>query len=78
MAITRRKIVWFVGIAALVVAMPYGFNVWWLMTYGRSPQPVPSAVLDIDKGFNFPPGFVPDPGSAGKQTIQGIDSDHDG
>ena len=35
--------------------------------------------MDVDKHFNhFPPGFPPDPGETGKQTIQGIDSDHDG
>mgnify|MGYP000367275446 CR=1 FL=1 len=35
-------------------------------------------IINADKGFNFPPGFPPDPGTAGKKTLEGIDSDHDG
>ena len=34
--------------------------------------------MNADKRFNFPPGFPPDPGEAGKKTLEGIDSDHDG
>jgi hypothetical protein len=37
-----------------------------------------NSVLHVDQNFNFPPGFPPDPGEAGKKTLQGIDSDHDG
>ena len=35
-------------------------------------------VLNVDRGFQFPPGFPPDPGEAGRRTLEGIDSDHDG
>jgi hypothetical protein len=35
-------------------------------------------VLNIDQGFDFPPGFPADPGPRGKLTIEGIDSDQDG
>ncbi len=35
-------------------------------------------ILHIDRTFIFPSGFPPDPGDAGKKTLQGIDSDHDG
>ncbi|MBI3534371.1 MAG: hypothetical protein HY072_02640, partial [Deltaproteobacteria bacterium] len=35
-------------------------------------------IIDADKHFSFPPGFVPDPEKNGKKTIEGIDSDHDG
>lgn len=35
-------------------------------------------IMNADKGFNFPPGFPPDPGEAGKKALEGIDSDHDG
>ena len=34
--------------------------------------------MTADKGFNFPSGFPPDPGEAGKKSLEGIDSDHDG
>ncbi|MFI5421009.1 MAG: hypothetical protein ACHQ1H_08585, partial [Nitrososphaerales archaeon] len=35
-------------------------------------------IMNIDKGFKFPPGFPLDPGEAGKKSLEGIDSDHDG
>jgi hypothetical protein len=35
-------------------------------------------IMNADKGFKFPPGFPPDPGEAGKKSLEGIDSDHDG
>jgi hypothetical protein len=35
-------------------------------------------IMNADKNFQFPPGFPPDPGEAGKKTLEGIDSDHDG
>jgi hypothetical protein len=35
-------------------------------------------IMNADQGFNFPAGFPPDPGEAGKKTLEGIDSDHDG
>ena len=35
-------------------------------------------VLNVDRGFQFPPGFPPDPGEAGRKTLEGIDSDHEG
>ena len=31
-----------------------------------------------ERTFTFPPHFVKDPGQAGKDTLDGIDSDHDG
>ena len=37
-----------------------------------------SEVLKADQGFNFQPGFPPDPGQEGRKTLEGIDSDHDG
>jgi len=69
------KLIFLVG---LLAALIYLGNVWWLVKYGASPQPVPSEILNVDQGFQFPPGLPPDPGSEGKKTIQGIDSDHDG
>jgi hypothetical protein len=35
-------------------------------------------LMSADKRFQFPVGFPPDPGEAGKKTLEGIDSDHDG
>jgi hypothetical protein len=35
-------------------------------------------IIYPEKTYNFPPGFVKDPGKAGEQTIHGIDSDGDG
>jgi hypothetical protein len=35
-------------------------------------------IMDADKNFKFPSGFVVDPGEDGKKTIAGIDSDNDG
>jgi hypothetical protein len=35
-------------------------------------------IMNADQGFQFPPGFPPDPAEAGKKTLEGIDSDHDG
>jgi len=43
-----------------------------------SKKSAPNDVLHVDKNFKFPPGFPPDPGNAGKRTLEGIDSDHDG
>jgi hypothetical protein len=34
--------------------------------------------LNSDKNFKFPAGFPPDPGESGEETLEGIDSDHDG
>ena len=34
--------------------------------------------LNVDKDFQFPDGFPPDPGPAGKKTLVGIDADGDG
>ena len=80
MPIFRSKIFWSIlALVVFAVAFYYGFEIWWLRKYGSSPQPVPSAILDVDKNFNhFPSGFPPDPGDAGKKTIQGVDADHDG
>ncbi len=36
------------------------------------------AIIHADQHFSFPAGFPPDPGKAGRKTIEGIDSDHDG
>jgi len=41
-------------------------------------KPASNDVLHADRNFKFPPGFPPDPGEAGKKTLEGIDSDHDG
>ena len=80
MKVSGRKI-FGIGLAllALFAVLLCGVHVWWLLKYGRSPQSIPSAILAVDKGFNhFPSDFPPDPGDAGKKTIQGIDADHDG
>lgn len=39
---------------------------------------VSSDILNVDQKYKFSPGFPPDPGEAGRKTIQGVDSDHDG
>lgn len=44
----------------------------------KQPSSQVDKIMNPDKGFNFPPGFPPDPGEAGKKTLEGIDSDHDG
>ncbi len=49
-----------------------------LARYGPGPHSLNSSMLDVDKGFTFPPGFPPDPGAPGKEGIEGIDSDNDG
>ncbi|MDR3608500.1 MAG: hypothetical protein P4M08_14115 [Oligoflexia bacterium] len=76
----RRKKFWLVLIAiAVIAALIYGGQAWWLRKHGGSPQALPNPILDVDKHFSrFPPGFPADPGEAGKKTIQGIDADHDG
>ncbi len=78
----RRKFLLVVSIpivlVGLVIGLVYLGHAWWLLKYGASPQPVPSAILDVDKNFKFPRGFPPDPGPEGKKSLQGIDSDHDG
>lgn len=56
----------FIGLLALV------FRFW------PKPSSQVDQIMNADKGFNFPPGFSPDPGEAGKKTLEGIDSDHDG
>lgn len=79
MAPIRRIILWLAIIVAFIAALIYGGHLWWLHKYGSASQPIPSAILDVDKSFkNFPPNFPPDPGEAGKKTIHGIDADHDG
>jgi hypothetical protein len=80
MAFKPSKLLKF-SLAAIVLLaiLVYGANTWWLLNYGSSPNPISNAILDIDQHFtNFPPGFPPDPGKAGKETITGIDTDHDG
>lgn len=44
----------------------------------NDPNDWAKAVLNADQGFQFPPGFPPDPAKPGKTTIDGIDSDRDG
>lgn len=44
----------------------------------KKPTSMVDQIMNADKGFKFPPGFPPDPGEAGKKTLEGIDSDHDG
>ncbi len=46
--------------------------------YVWNPHGVKGSILDVDQGFKFPAVFPPDPGRAGKQDIDGIDSDRDG
>ena len=41
-------------------------------------NPKMDAIMNADRGFKFPPGFPPDPGEAGKKTLEGIDTDGDG
>jgi hypothetical protein len=65
-------------IGILVVGFGYGFQVWWLRSYGATSMRTSDDILHVDRSFSFPPGFPPDPGDAGKETIEGIDSDHDG
>ncbi len=53
----------------------------WLGLYGRwgEAQPAPSEIMEFDRVFTqYPAGFPPDPGEAGKATIEGIDADQDG
>ncbi len=53
----------------------------WLRLYGRwgEGQPAPSEIMEFDRVFTqYPAGFPPDPGEAGKATIEGIDADQDG
>ncbi len=80
MALFRSKLFWFIfGSIVLIAVLISGARTWWLIKYGSSSQPIPSVILDVDKHFNhFPSTFPPDPGDAGRQTIQGIDADHDG
>ena len=44
----------------------------------KSPGSKVDQIMNVDKSFKFPPGFPSDPGEAGKGTLKGIDSDHDG
>ena len=74
----RKVILILAAIVALVGILSYAFHVWFMLNYGAGPQKVPSAILDVDRNFNFPKNFPPDPGAEGRKTIQGIDSDHDG
>ncbi len=80
MAFYKHKVFWAVASAiVLLAALIYGAQIFWLIKYGSSSQPIPSTILDVDKHFNhFPSNFPPDPGDAGRQTIEGIDADHDG
>jgi hypothetical protein len=51
-----------------------GVGLFWL----RKPFSKIDQIMNADRGVNFPPGYPPDPGEAGKKTLEGIDSDHDG
>ena len=45
---------------------------------GCTRKTAPDDILHVDQHFSFPKEFHPDPGNAGKKTLEGIDSDHDG
>jgi hypothetical protein len=75
---TRKTILIIISVIISLVALFYGVNTWFLTKYGASTQPVPDEILNVDKNFNFPNGFPPDPGDEGKKTMHGIDADHDG
>lgn len=57
-----------IGLIALVIGL------FWL----KKPSSAVDQIMNADQGFHFPPGFPPDPGEAGKRTLEGINSDHDG
>lgn len=63
---------------ALVLILSYGFHYWYIIQFPRGERDLSNSILNIDKNFQFPKNFPPDPGEAGKKTIEGIDSDHDG
>ncbi len=46
----------------------------------KAPKPDPKLdpIMDADRTFVFPPGFTPDPGEKGKETLGGMSTDHDG
>jgi hypothetical protein len=44
----------------------------------KKPDTKIDQIMNAERGFQFPRGFPPDPGEAGKKTLEGIDSDHDG
>ncbi len=74
----RRIILGLLGLAFVFYAAWIAPPACSFIQYVWNPHGVKSSILDVDQGFNFPPGFPPDPGEAGKQDIDGIDSDHDG
>jgi len=73
----KTLIIVFVCIAVTAAAF-YIFHVWFTFRYGSGRHKVPAHILEIDKNFNFPKNFSPDPGEAGKKTIEGIDADRNG
>lgn len=71
-------------LVVLILAMITATAVIWgprachFLWYGPEPHSLTSDLLNIDHGFDFPPGFPPDPGEAGRKTLQGVDLDGDG
>jgi hypothetical protein len=74
----RTLLIWTVLAALMVAATLWGPRACHVMKYGTGPRDLRTNLLSIDRGFDFPPGFPPDPEENGKKTIEGIDSDRDG
>ncbi len=74
----RRILLGLLGLAFVLYAAWIGPSACSFIQYVWNPDGIESSILDVDQGFKFPPGFPPDPGRAGKQDIEGIDSDQDG
>ena len=61
-----------------LVAIGFVVDRLFLVRFSRWVDSVDSSQLEIDQGFVFPAAFPPDPGPAGRKTIEGMDSDADG
>jgi hypothetical protein len=70
--IMTRKISW--SILGIFLLFPF---LWEIGCTKKTVSKV-DKILKADQGFQFPPGFPPDPGEAGKKTLEGIISNQDG
>lgn len=75
---SKRNLIAATLLALSTALLAYLLYVWFIVQYPRSSMVMPAAIMDVDRGFKFPPDFPPDPGVAGRDTLEGMDADHDG
>src|SRR5689334_8778628 len=64
--------------SAVIISIVCIAGLMFILLFQKSSESEVDNIMNTDKHFKFPPGIPSDPGEAGKRTLEGTDSDHDG